>query len=156
MIEYLGNKELLKQPLTAFLAPSQIAPESVLPSLDWATEMARSKHVVISGFSSRLESDVWDVLVRNGSPIVNVMVRKKFELIPMKYRPLLGNGQLLIIFLGLGVRLNRQNAPQRNAYVASLAQEVVFPSINPDSSLYPLFKELLSNHKTVIILNYNK
>lgn len=153
MIEYLGNIDLLKQPMTAFLAPSKIAPESVLPTLDWATEMARSGRVVVSGFSSRLESDVWDVLVRNGSPIINVMVRKKIELIPMKYRPLLDNGQLLIIFLGLGVRLNRQNAPQRNAYVASLAQEVVFPSIIPTSSLYKLYNELKAISKPITIIN---
>ncbi len=152
MIEYLGNIELLQQPMTAFLAPSKIAPESVLPTLDWATKMAQACRVVISGFSSRLETDVWDVLVRNGSPIVNVMVRKKFEIIPMKYRPLLDNGQLLLIFLGLGVRLNRQTAPHRNRYVADLATEVVFPSIHRSSSLYPLFNELLSNHKTITVL----
>lgn len=155
MIEYLGNIDLLKQPMTAFLAPSKIAPESVLPTLDWATVMARSGRVIVSGFSSRLESDVWDVLVRNGSPIVNVMVRKKFELIPMKYRPLLDSGRLLLVFMGLGVRLNRQTAPPRNRYVANLATEVVFPSIIPTSSLFPLFKELKLMNKSIKIINRN-
>lgn len=141
--------------MTAFLAPSKIAPESVLPTLDWATEMARSGRVIVSGFSSRLESDVWDVLVRNGSPIVNVLVRKKFELIPMKYRPLLDNGQLLFLFLGLGIRLNRQNAPIRNAYVANLANEVVFPYISEQSSLYSIYKSAITDGKNVSIITSN-
>lgn len=153
MIEYLGNTDLLKQPMTAFLAPSKIAPESVLPTLDWATDMAQSGRVIVSGFSSRLETDVWNVLVRNGSPIVMVLVRSKFKRIPMEYRPLLDRGQLLFLFLGLGSRLSRQNAPIRNAYVANLANEAVFPSINPGSSLYPLYSKLASSHKPITILN---
>ena len=153
MIEYLGNIDLLKQPMTAFLAPSKIAPESVLPTLDWATEMAQTGRVIVSGFSSKLETDVWDVLVRNGSPIVEVKVTNKYKQIPSKYRHLLDNGQLLIIFLGIAPRLSRQSAPSRNAYVADLANEVVFPSINPGSSLYPLYSNLASNHKPITILN---
>lgn len=155
MIEYLGNIDLLKQPMTAFLAPSKIAPESVLPTLDWATEMAQAGRVIVSGFSSKLETDVWDVLVRNGSPIVEVKVTSRYKQIPSKYRHLLDNGQLLIIFLGIGPRLSRQSAPSRNAYVANLANEVVFPSIHPTSSLYPIYTKLSSNYKTIAILNEN-
>lgn len=153
MIEYLGNTDLLKQPMIAFLAPSKIAPESVLPTLDWATEMAQTGRVIVSGFSSRLESDVWDVLVRNGSPIVMVLVRSKFKRIPMEYHPLLDRGQLLIIFLGIASRLSRQSAPSRNAYVAYLANQVVFPSIHPMSSLFPLFERLRASYKTILLIS---
>lgn len=153
MIEYLGNTDLLKQPMTAFLAPSKIAPESVLPTLDWATEMAQTGRVIVSGFSSKLETDVWDVLVRNGSPIVEVKVTSKYKQIPSKYRHLLDNGQLLIIFLGIAPRLSRQSAPIRNAYVAYLANQVVFPSIHPTSSLHSLYTELTSQHTPTTILN---
>ena len=155
MIEYLGNTDLLKQPMTAFLAPSKIAPESVLPTLDWATDMAQSGRVIVSGFSSRLETDVWNVLVRNGSPIVMVLVRSKFKRIPMEYRPLLDRGQLLFLFLGLGSRLCRQNAPIRNAYVANLANEVVFPYISEQSSLYTIYQNALNKGKSVYIITSN-
>ena len=96
-----------------------------------------------------------DVLVRNGSPIVNVMVRKKFELIPMKYRPLLDNGKLLLIFLGIGKRLDRKTAPRRNAYVASLAGEIVFPPITEQSSLYPIYQNAMNMGKSVYIITSN-
>lgn len=155
MIEYLGNIDLLKQPMTAFLAPSKIAPESVLPTLDWATEMAQTGRVIVSGFSSKLETDVWDVLVRNGSPIIMVLVRSKFKRIPMEYHPLLDRGQLLFLFLGLGSRLSRQNAPIRNAYVANLANEVVFPYISEQSSLYTIYQNALNKGKSVYIIKSN-
>lgn len=152
MIEYPGNTDLLKQPMTAFLAPSKIEPLSVRPTLDSATEMARSERLVVSGFSSRLETDVWDVLVRNGSPIASVIVREKFELIPMKYRPLLDNGKLLLIFMGIGKWLDRKTAPRRNAYTVSLAQGVVFPSIISTSSLSKLYNELRAINKPITII----
>ena len=155
MIEYLGNIDLLKQPMTAFLAPSKIAPESVLPTLDWATEMAQTGRVIVSGFSSKLETDVWDVLVRNGSPIVEVKVTNKYKQIPSKYRHLLDNGQLLIIFLGIAPRLSRQSAPSRNAYVADLANEVVFPYISEQSSLYSIYKSAITDGKNVSIITSN-
>ena len=153
MIEYLGNMELLKQPMSAFLAPSKIDPTSVLPTLDWAGEMAQSGRVVVSGFSSRLEQDVWDVLVRGNSPIVSVLVWNKYKLIPDKYKLLLEQGRLLLVFLGLGVRLNRKNAPRRNQYVASLAGEVVFPSITPASSLYQIYNSLIDENKPVTVIS---
>ena len=155
MIEYLGNTDLLKQPMTAFLAPSKIAPESVLPTLDWATDMAQSGRVIVSGFSSRLETDVWNVLVRNGSPIVMVLVRSKFKCIPMEYRPLLDRGQLLLIFLGIGKLLDHQTDPRRNAYVASLAGKIVFPCIPEQSSLYTIYQNALNKGKSVYIIKSN-
>lgn len=140
MIEYLGNKALLEHEMTAFLAPSQVSPVAVLPTLDWATEMARAGRTVVSGFSSRLEKEVFAVLARGTSPIVKVMVQSRYKQVPAALRPLLDSDRLLIISLGIANRLSRQTAPRRNAYVAEIAGELVFPSaISPDSSLYPLF-----------------
>ena len=152
MIEYLGNTDLLQRELTAFLAPSRIVPESVLPTLDWASQMARGGAVVVSGFTSRLEQDVWDVWQRAAAPMVMVNARHGYTRVPQHLLALLDQGRLLIISLGLGTRLNRKNAIQRNAYVASLASMVVFPSIDQTSSLFQLYRELTDNHKNVKLL----
>ena len=151
-VEYLGNKLLLEQPMVAFLAPSKIAPESVLPTLDWAEEKAREGQVVVSGFSSRLETDVWDVLARGSSPIVKVMVTRRYKIVPRQYRQLLDSGRLLLVFLSIGSRLSRKNAPCRNKYVSTLAKEVVFPSMNEDSSLFPLYIQLKDEGKPLMVL----
>lgn len=49
-ITYLGNKELLGVPKTAFLAASNIPPDMVLKCYDWAVRMADEGRCVISGF----------------------------------------------------------------------------------------------------------
>lgn len=151
-VEYLGNKLLLEQPMVAFLAPSKIAPESVLPSLDWAGEKAMKGQVVVSGFSSKLETTVWDVIARGSSPIVKVMVTRKYKVVPRQYRQLLDSGRLLLVFLNIDSRLSRKNAPCRNKYVATLAKEVVFSSINEDSSLFTLYLQLKDEGKPIIVL----
>ena len=101
--------------------------------------MARKGECVISGFTSRLESDVWNFLVRGSQPIIVVLTRGKFKVIPMKYRPLLDAGRLLISFLGYGSHPCREYAARRNEYVASIANSLVFASINHESSLYPIY-----------------
>ena len=70
-----------------------------------------------------------------------VLTRSKFKVVPMKYRPLLDANRLLIIFLGYGSHPCREYAARRNEYVASLADSLVFASINPESSLYPIFSK---------------
>lgn len=138
-IEYIGNVELLKCRKTAFFAPGKISVASVMPSYDWATAAARSGECVIGGFASRLESDVWNFLVRGSQPIIVVLTRGKFKTVPMKYRPLLDAGRLLIVCLGYGPRPCREYAARRNEYVASMAERVVFASMHSGSSLYPLY-----------------
>ena len=143
-VEYIGERGLLEGELTAFLAPGRVELLSVLPTLDWAASMSREGRTVVSGFSSRLERDVWDVLARGHSPIVKVVVTSRYKVVPTVYRPLLEQGRLLLVCLGWGARLDRRLAARRNAYVARLAGEVVFPSMHEGSSLWPLYLSLPS------------
>lgn len=151
-IEYLGNKSLLEQPMVAFLAPSHVSPLAVLPTLDWATAMSCGIRPVVSGFTSRLEKEVWNVLARGTAPIVMVTAQYRYKRVPAPLLPLLDSNRLLIISLGLGTRLNRQLATKRNAYVATLATELVFPSIDKSSSLYPIYNDAKLHGKEVNIL----
>lgn len=152
MIEYLGNMALLEQELVAFLAPSRVSPLAVLPTLDWATEMARTGRVVVSGFTSRLEKEVFAVLARGTSPIVIVNVQHRYKRVPTTLKPLLDRNRLLIISLGLAPRLSRALATKRNAYVANLATELVFPTIEETSSLFPIYENAIAAGKTVKIV----
>ena len=98
-ISYLGNKELLKQPKTAFLASSTIPVEMVLKCYDWAVKMRDEGRCVISGFSSRLEKDVWDFLIKGKQPIILVMARTMYKTIPAELQPLFNSSRLLIHIL---------------------------------------------------------
>ncbi len=140
MIEYIGNTELLKLHKTAFFAPGKIAVSSVLPCYDWANDMVKNGECVISGFYSPLETDVWKFLVRGKQPIILVLTRHKYKTIPKLYADLINSGRLLIIFLNLGMRINRNICIRRNEYIASIADKLVFASMKQDSSLYPIYK----------------
>ena len=55
-MESIGNNSLFGRRKIGFLAGSKIAPLSVLPTLDWASEIATREDVaVVSGFHSQLE-----------------------------------------------------------------------------------------------------
>lgn len=151
-VEYLGNNALLEQEMTAFLAPSRVSPVAVLPTLDWASAMSHGSRPVVSGFTSRLEKEVLAVLARGTAPIVMVTAQYRYKRVPVHLQPLLDNYRLLIISLGLGTRLSRPFATKRNAYVATLATELVFPSINETSSLFPIYDDAKRHGKKVTIL----
>ena len=151
-VEYLGNMALLEQEMTAFLAPSHVSPVAVLPTLDRATEMARTGQVVVSGFTSRLEKEVFAILARGTSPIVLVTVQPRYKRVPAALKPLLESNRLLIISLGLASRLSRRNAPKRNAFVANLATRLVFPSIDETSSLFPIYQSATTAGKPVTVI----
>ena len=76
MYSYIGNTELLKKRTLGFLASRKIATLSVLPTLDWATEISQQEEVtVVSGFHSRMERGV------------KILLRGKYSLIAFASTP---------------------------------------------------------------------
>ena len=149
MIEYLDNTELLKCRKTAFFAPGKISVTSVMPTYDWATEMAKSGQCVISSFKSKLETDVWHFLLRGKQPLIIVFARKKHYRLPQQYTELISSGRLLIIYLGKCDERNGKASLFRNEYIAEIADKIVFASVNPDSSLYPIYEKYQSKSEVI-------
>lgn len=70
----IGNIELLDRRKIGFLAGSKINPLSVLPTLDWASEVSVRKDVsIVSGFHSQLERQVLDLLLNGKCGIIFVL-----------------------------------------------------------------------------------
>jgi len=140
-IQYLGNKELLKLPKTAFLASSTIPVDMVLKCYDWAVKMRDEGKCVISGFSSRLEKDVWDFLVKGKQPIILVLARAMYKTIPAELQPLLNSNRLLLISTSNATRQSKATALSRNRFICEQADEIHFVGVTEHSSLYPLQQE---------------
>ena len=138
-MEYLGNKELLKLPKTAFLASSTIPPDMVLKCYDWAT--AKHEGCVVSGFSSKLEQDVLHFLLKTKCPIILVLARKMYRDIPEELKDALEQGRMLIISTSTAVRQSKVTAMARNKYICEIADNILFIGVSPNSSLYPLTEE---------------
>ena len=140
-VEYLGNKELLNLPKTAFLASSTIPPDMVLKCYDWAT----SKHegCIISGFSSKLEKDVLHFLIKGKQPVIVVLARQMYKQIPRELQSLLNDNRLLIISTSSATRQSKATALERNKYICEQADHILFVGVTPSSSLYPLSKDFI-------------
>ena len=149
MIQYLGNLSLLNLPKKAFLASSTIPVEMVLQCYDWAVKMRDEGQCVISGFSSRLEKDVWHFLKKGTQPIILVLAREMYRRIPAELQPLLDAGRLLIISTSTSSRQSKATALNRNKYVCEQADTIVFVCSNENSTLYPLIKQF--HHKQIIL-----
>lgn len=141
-MEMQGNTDLMQRHTVGFLAGSKIAALSVLPVLDWATDMAKRGDVaVMSGFHSQLERDVLQFLLRGKCGIIIVMACMLYKSVPAALRPAYDAGRILFISPDGCERIprpNRQSCALRNNYIAQKADSLVFPLISKSSSVFLL------------------
>ncbi len=137
-VHYLGNKELLKLPKTAFLASSTIPLDMVLKCFDWAAGKHEEEECIISGFSSKLENDVLHFLIKAKCPVILVLARRMLKVFPDELKVALSEGRLLIISTCNAVRQSKTTALSRNKYICELADSILFIGVTEKSSLYSL------------------
>lgn len=135
-MEYLGNKELMNLPKTAFLASSTIPPDMVLKCYDWAT--AKHEGCVVSGFSSKMEQDVLHFLIKAKCPVILVLARQMYKVIPEELKEAMEEGRLLIISVSKAPRQSKVTAYARNKYICDIADKILFVGVSEKSSLYKL------------------
>ena len=143
-IAMLGNAALWTLPKTAFLCSDKYSAGSVLKSYDWAGEMRRDGRCVISGFQSRLERDVLDILLSGNQPIIIALARSMYVKPPERLKPYVDAGRLLFVspFSSSVTRANRETAFARNHFIAENADEVVFGYIHPGGMLERLIAHI--------------
>lgn len=131
-MKHIGRIDLLNNHKTAFLCSDNYSSKSVLASYDWASKMKKQNRCVISGFQSRLERDVLDLLLQGTSPIVMVLARSIFVKCPSKYRAAVERGQMLIVspFEDDIPIVTRERARIRNLKVIEFADEIVVGHIS--------------------------
>lgn len=140
-MDTLGYSSMLDRNKIGFFAAGKIASLSVLPTLDWATEIAKRKDVaIVSGFHSKMEREVLDILLKGRCGIICVLARPIYKIIPDKYRYAYEQERVLFISHNTykSTMTSRLLCQKRNEYIASISDELVFSSLTPESSLYPL------------------
>ncbi len=144
-ISVIGAPIALSAPMTAFLCSKEAPGATILKAFDQAAAWRDAGRCVISGFHSPLEQQCLDILLRGKQPIVMALARGLGNLrLPAAQRKALDDGRLTIIspFPETKKRATADLARQRNRFVASLAEEVVFAFIAPGGSLSRLAEEL--------------
>jgi len=130
-ITMLGETSIWALPKTAFLSSNKFSAGSVLRSYDWATEMKHAGRCVISGFHSKLETDVFELLLNGNTPVIWALARGLFTRPSKRVQEYLASGKLLIISqFDITIKeRSRERATQRNQFVIDNADEVVFAHI---------------------------
>ena len=127
MYSYIGNTDLLQKRKIGFLASRKIATLSVLPTLDWATEISQQEEVaVVSGFHSQMEKEVLKILLRGKCGIIVILARGMYRQVPKHYEEALQQNRLLILSYEKDnvTRISEQTAHKRNKRVVALSDEM--------------------------------
>lgn len=123
----IGNIALLQKQKIGFLASRKIATLSVLPTLDWATEISQREDVaVVSGFHSQMEKEVLKILLRGKCGIIVILARGMYRQVPKCYEEALQQNRLLLLSYEKDnvTRISEQTAHKRNKQVISLSDEM--------------------------------
>jgi predicted Rossmann fold nucleotide-binding protein DprA/Smf involved in DNA uptake len=150
-VEYLGNQELLKLQKTAFLASSNISSEMVLRVYDWATDMRSRRECVVSGFNSKLEQDVLHFLLKGSQPIILVLARRMYKVIPKELQEALTLNRLLIVSVSNAARQSKNTAMMRNKWLCEMADRILLVGVSERSSLYALQEDIKNKQKLITV-----
>jgi predicted Rossmann fold nucleotide-binding protein DprA/Smf involved in DNA uptake len=127
-METFGNTELLKMRKVGFLASRKISSISILPTLDWATEVSKREDIaIVSGFHSKMERNVLEILLKGQCGIIIVLARSMYRKLPKQYEGAMSQNRLLIISNEKEsvTRISETTAHRRNEFVKSLSDEMV-------------------------------
>ena len=133
----IGNMGLLDLPKVGFLASKNYDGESAAKTREWARAIGRQGKCVVSGFQSKLECDVFEILLKGECPIIMVLGRGIYDEVPDRLQRHINSGRLLIISpFSQGINAaTRDLAFVRNRLVADLCAEIVVGSLSPGGML---------------------
>ena len=82
-------------------------------------------------------------LLRAKCPVIMVLARRMYKVIPEELKEPLEQGRLLIISICNNSRQSKATALARNKYICELADNILFVGVKEQSSLFPL-KEIFN------------
>lgn len=144
-LSFIGNVEILQQPLLAVFSSVKCPAGLILKAHDTARELSASGQAVIGGFQSPAEREMLTVLLRGQSPIVICPARGLEGMrILAGWKPGLASGRLLLLSsfpAGLR-RATAEQAERRNRLVFALAEKVLIVHAAPGGKLEGLCREM--------------
>jgi len=89
-------------------------------------------------------------LLKGSQPIIIVLARKMYKVIPDELKEPLAQNRLLIISVSNAVRQSKATALARNKYICEMADSILFVGVTEQSSLYA-YKNQYRNKLSKII-----
>ncbi|WP_424947164.1 DNA-binding protein [Candidatus Spongiihabitans sp.] len=149
-----GDIAIAERRKTAFLCSRKYPARAVLPIYDWAKAMRDAGECVMSGFHSRLERDLLDILIKGDQPIILATARGLPKRYPVAVKQAIDDGKLLVTspFPASVSRITAGTSRHRNAFMLSVAERIVIGHMSQTGIL----AEALSSvalHKEIIRLS---
>jgi len=154
-MEYLGNKEILKNCKIGFLCSRKVPANIILKTYDWAIEQRDNGICVVSGFHSKIEKDVFDILFKGNQPIIFVLARSMKKRWDGKILKALKDNRMLIVspFNSNTKRITKESSLIRNKYILSKSDKTFIPYISSSGMLTQIIKPFQDK---IISLNYSQ
>ena len=135
-----GNAEIGDCRKTAFLCSRDYPASAVLRIYDWAKEMRDAGECVLSGFHSRLEREVLDILLKGSQPIILAAARGLPKRYPAGIKQAIDDGRLLVVspFPESVLRITRVTSRKRNAFMLAVAERIVIGHLSEGGTLATL------------------
>jgi predicted Rossmann fold nucleotide-binding protein DprA/Smf involved in DNA uptake len=137
----VGNTALLDGPMLGFIASRECPGQVLLETLELASQWARTRQVVLSGFHSPLEQQVLRSMLRRNGCMVKLLARALDDYrVPADEQAALAQGRLLVLSASLPnvTRMTRATSLARNRLVLALTAEHCVPYLAPGSPLQAL------------------
>ena len=149
----LGDVDIAEHHKTAFLCSRNYPARAVLPVYDWAKATRENGECVMSGFHSRLERDVLDILLKGNQPIILAAARGLPKRYPAAVKKAIDDGRLLVTspFRASVSYITADTSRRRNAFMLSVANRIVIGHLNQTGALAEALS--LVAHKEVIRLS---
>lgn len=94
--DYKGNYALLDRPSVAFFASRVVPPAIREQALQWAKQCCSTDRVVMSGFHSPLEKEVFQLLLDARHPVIWGLGRTLYRRYPPEIEAALSEARILI------------------------------------------------------------
>lgn len=124
--DYTGNLALLDRPSVAFFASRVVPPAIREQALQWAEQCCATDCVVMSGFHSPLEKEVFQLLLKARHPVVWGLGRTLYRRYPPEVEKALSEARILIFSVRRAQRTGWHTALVRNYVVASMSDASVY------------------------------
>jgi len=143
MLSYFGNENIIKNQKTAFLCSRKCPSDIIIKSLDWARDKKNNGDCIISGFHSRIEKDVFNILMKGKQPIILVLARGMKKHWPAEIKKTIEEERLLVISpFDKNVKyITQETANIRNEIMTEIADEIFLAYYTKNGNLHGLIKK---------------
>jgi len=156
-VKLIGNPEILNRDLLGIFCSQKCPGELILKTYDTVKKIREQNRVVISGFHSSLEKDIFEILLRGSQPVGLCLARNlEGYRIPRNLLEHLQRGRLFVLapnYSNDEGRITRKTVEQRNALIFNLSNSILMVYAQPGGILERNFQWYRRDKQNVYALS---